>query len=135
MIGLARMAAVLVVTLGLTPGRANDAGTAFGGRGAQCSFPPAAQLFERLRLTGHASFGRFEAWAKRVEGRQALDVVLKYRDAAGDVSWGRVEVMELRSGNARDKLLLMHLKGARLWGADGRSFVSFADKVVEVRLP
>jgi hypothetical protein len=133
MIRQAWMAALLIVALTSAPGRANDPGPSF--EGARCSFPLDGRLYERLRLTGYASFGRFEAWAKRVEGRQALDVVIKYRDPAGDVSWGRAEAMELRCGDARDKLLLMRLKGARLWGPGGRNFVSFADRVWEVRLP
>jgi hypothetical protein len=135
MFRLARTAAVLVLALSFAPGRANDPGPSFGGRGAQCSFSVAGRLSERLRLTGHVAFGRFEVWAKRVEGGRALDVVIQHRDAAGGVSRGQVEVMELRSGDARDKLLLMRLKAAQIRGADGRSFVSFAERVLEVRLP
>ena len=131
----AGMAAVLVVVLSLAPGRANDPQPSLDGRGAQCSFSRDGRLYEQLRLTGHVSFDRFEAWAKRVEGGQALDVVITYRDPAGEVSWGRAEAMELRSGDARGKLLLMRLKGARLWGPGGRNFVSIADRVWEVRLP
>jgi hypothetical protein len=136
MFPLAWTAAVLVVALSFAPAHANDPQPSFDRRGAQCSFSLDGRLYERLRRTGYASFGHFEAWAKRVEGGQALDVTLKYHDPAGDVSWGRAEAMELRSGDARDKLLLMRLKGARLWGGPGgRTFVSFADKVWEVRLP
>jgi hypothetical protein len=129
------MAAVLFVALSFAPGRANDPGTPFGGGGAQCSFPLAAQLYERLRLTGHASFGRFEVWAKRTQDGQAMDVAVECRDAGGQVIY-RLEAatMELRSGDPRGKLLLMRLKDGTGRGNDG-SFATFADVVREVRLP
>jgi hypothetical protein len=135
MFRLAWMAAVLVVALSLAPGRANDPGPSFGGRGAHCSFALDGRLYEQLRLTGHASFGRFEVWAKRAQEGRAMDVVLECRDAGGQVIY-RIDAatMELRSGDARGKLLLMRLKDGTGRGNDG-SIATFADVVREVRLP
>jgi hypothetical protein len=134
MFRLAWMAALSVGALSLAPGRANDAGQSLGGRGAQCFFPPAAQLYERLRLTGAASVDGCELLAKRAEGGLLFDVTMKRRDGTGQVIWrAEVAVMELRS--ARDgKRLLMRLTNGRAWTNDG-GFATWADRTSEVRLP
>jgi hypothetical protein len=134
MFRLAWMAALLVVALPLAAGRANDPGPSFGGRGAQYSFSLEGRLYERLRLTGYASFGRFDVWAERVKGGQAFDFVIKHRGPAEEVNWrARVAVMELRSDRG-GKRLLARTQNGEAQGSDG-SRAEWADRTFEVELP
>jgi hypothetical protein len=134
MFRLARRAALLVVALSLTPGRANDPGSSFGGQGAQSSFSLEGQLYERLRLTGAATFAGFELRAKRTQGGLALDVTITRRNAAGEVIWrAEAATMELRSDRG-GKRLLARMKDVAMHGSDGTSAV-MADRVFEIERP
>jgi hypothetical protein len=128
----AGMAAVLSVALSFAPGRANDPGPSFGEGGARCSFPLDGRLCERLRLTGHASFGRYDVWAKRVKGQQVLDVFITHRGDRGEVDFcAQAATMDLWSH--RD-VLIVRLKGGRARWIDGTE-MDWEDRAWTWRLP
>jgi hypothetical protein len=91
-------------------------------------------LLEQLRLTHTASFGPYRVVVRRVTGRQALDVVLKHRDARGRVDyWFQAKEMELWQDRSR-KRVIVRLKQGTAHGAD-RSHAEFTDRTWEVKLP
>jgi hypothetical protein len=134
MFRLAWTAALLVVALYFAPGRANDRGPPLGGRGADLGLLAGGSLLDQLRQEHSASFGAYRIFVRQVNGRQALDVVLKHRDARGRVDyWVQAKEMELRHDVGR-KQVIIRLKQGTAHGADG-SHAEFADLTREMKLP